>query len=124
MTPDELWSPLPDVEDLFDDEESSDVVDCEELAEAVDVWPVVEDEVPGIVSALTPLRAPTAVIEAIAAPTVSRFRRCSAASRTATLRWIGFMGSMAFSLRTASEPRLRARWEIAVSVRARRTHRS
>jgi hypothetical protein len=72
MTPDELWSPLPDVEDLFDDEESSDVVDCEELAEAVDVWPVVEDEVPGIVSALTALRAPTAVIEAIAAPTVRR----------------------------------------------------
>jgi hypothetical protein len=70
-------------------EELDVLVDVEVLDEVDDVVPVVdvEDELPGIVAALTALKRPRPATAANAAPTVSRLSRRRAASRAYIRRW-------------------------------------
>jgi hypothetical protein len=104
--PDDALTPLLDCRllEVLDEEDDDEVVPDE-----VEVWPEeVADELPGIVSALTALKTPTAATEANAAPNVIRLSRRSAASRACTRRSLCCVLSMAHSLRGAAKAYLGA----------------
>lgn len=69
--------------------------------------PVVEEEVPGIVDALTMASTPTPAIAPIATPVVRRFSVCIASSRAITLAVLAWV-SMICILGDGSELSLRA----------------
>ena len=110
LTPEDCCRPLLEVDELApDDVPVDDVLDCAVPDDAaVDAWSPDEVDVPGFVSALAAPNSATAAIEARPAPTVSRFRRRSAASRAAARRRVAVMDSMVVRLGPGPKPSLRA----------------
>jgi hypothetical protein len=101
--------PSPD-DVLVDEDDEADVLEALELV-----------AVPGIVFALMAPNRPTPMTALMAAPVVSRLRRCMAASRACTLACVVSLVSMAVSVVAASKPRLRGSWELAKKNVAGRT---